>query len=102
MISARISNLVRKNVYARDGYRCALCDSTKGLQIHHAIPRSHGGNDDECNLITLCSVCHAAAHGTRLPEAPDWLTPADIEQACVEYLADLYAGEWWPWRQGEP
>ena len=33
MISANIPNNIRKMVYRRDGYRCALCDSTMGLQM---------------------------------------------------------------------
>lgn len=102
MISASIPNIIRKAVYRRDGFRCALCDSTKGLQVHHAIPRSRGGNNSEYNLITLCSVCHATTHGTRLPEVPEYMDAAELEQACVEYLADLYGPEWWPWRRGQP
>ena len=42
-LSASIPNETRKAVYARDGYRCALCDDTHGLQIHHIIHRSCGG-----------------------------------------------------------
>ena len=67
-LSASIPNETRKAVYARDGYRCALCDDTHGLQIHHIVHRSCGGNDTPCNLITLCWRCHAEAHGTFLPE----------------------------------
>ena len=63
-LSASIPNETRKAVYARDGYRCALCDDTHGLQIHHIVHRSVGGNDTPCNLITLCWRCHAEAHGT--------------------------------------
>ena len=37
MISAGISNATRKAVYKREGYRCAVCDSTKYLQVHHSI-----------------------------------------------------------------
>lgn len=40
MLSAKVSNQTRKAVYARDGYRCALCDSTKYIQIHHLVKRS--------------------------------------------------------------
>ena len=43
MISANLTKEVRKAVYKRDGYTCALCDSPRGLQVHHAIPRSEGG-----------------------------------------------------------
>ena len=62
MISAGISKETRKRVYRRDGYRCALCDSPKYIQIHHVVKRSLGGTDSEQNLITLCADCHALAH----------------------------------------
>ena len=99
MLSANIPNTTRKEVYRRDGYRCALCDSPKGLQIHHAIHRSEGGSNQPQNLICLCWKCHAAAHGSRMPEYPEYVTPEYIEQAVVEYLSDYYAcngQEWYP------
>lgn len=100
MISANIPNLIRKQVYRRDGFRCALCDSQQGLQIHHVVPRSQGGTNDEANLITLCWKCHAVAHGTRLPEYRG-IESGHIVQACIEYLADYYAENgllWNPWK----
>lgn len=101
MISANINNTLRKQIYARDGYRCALCDDTRTIQIHHVIKRSCGGGDHPHNLICLCSNCHALAHGNNLT---DWdVTKDDIEQAIVEYLSDFYAdvGEVWnPYRRG--
>ncbi len=99
MLNANISNEVRRSVYRRDGWRCALCDDTRGLQVHHVVRRSQGGTSYPHNLITLCWKCHAAAHGTVLPGYED-IQPADVAQACVEYLADLYAEEgmlWNPW-----
>lgn len=99
MIGAGISNKRRKMVYHRDGYRCALCDNTKYIQIHHIIQRSRGGSDEMQNLITLCADCHALAHGTDLRGCPD-ATKEDVEQAIVEYMADYYAciGTLWnPW-----
>lgn len=98
MISANIDRKTRKAVYERDHYRCALCDSPKYIQVHHAIPRGQGGSDSMQNLITLCQVCHANAHGDLLD--PHVWTQEDVEQACVVYLADLYAPDWWPWRSG--
>lgn len=95
MISANIPNNIRKMVYRRDGYRCALCDSTMGLQIHHYVHRSHGGTNRPENLICLCWMCHAEAHGTKLPEYGH-MTQEEIEQAIVEYLADFYAPDWYP------
>ncbi len=98
MIGAGLTNARRREVYKRDGWRCALCDSTDGLQIHHVEPRGSGGSDMPENLITLCWRCHAEAHGVRLPDAP--CSPEDIYQACVEYLSDYYAedGPWYPWK----
>ena len=85
MIGAGISTQTRKKVSRRDGFRCALCDSTKYLPI---------------NLVCLCADCHALAHGINLN---DWdATQEDIEQAIVEYLADYYAPDWNPWRKEEP
>ena len=99
MISANIDRATRKAVYERDGYRCALCDSSRYLQIHHAIPRGRGGDRvSPHNLITLCMVCHMQAHGDNLEGMP--FTQADVDQAIVEYLADMYAPAGWPWRDG--
>lgn len=97
MLSANITNHVRKSVYKRDHYRCALCDSPRAIQIHHVIPRSQGGSDKPENLITLCMYCHGAIHGTRWPDMPEWMERRDLEQMAVEYVADYYAGSWWPY-----
>jgi len=96
MISANLTNSTRKAVYRRDGFRCALCDSTDGIQIHHALPRSLGGSNSPMNLVTLCWRCHALAHGTNLYDAPDF-APDDIELAVVEYLSDFYAEQGQVW-----
>ena len=40
-MNANIKSATRREVYRRDGYRCALCDSSQGLQVHHAIPVSY-------------------------------------------------------------
>lgn len=121
MMSAKLSTLGRKMVYKRDGWRCALCDSTKYLQVHHIIKRSQGGSNHHHNLITLCSDCHALAHGMDLRgvlpaigtpgfcpgdyygdviECDDVERDRPIDQAIVEYMADHYASQgivWQPW-----
>lgn len=91
-LSASIPNETRKAVYARDGYRCALCDDTHGLQIHHIIHRSCGGNDTPCNLITLCWRCHAEAHGTWVAERHAVRPPHTAEERYAAYrmLQDEY------------
>lgn len=95
MFSANVPNKVRSAIYRRDGYACALCGDPRHLNIHHVLPRGRMGGNSPYNLIALCRVCHAAAHGTKLVE--DYPFSADdVEQACVEYVSDMYAGEWRP------
>ena len=72
---ANISNEVRRGIYKRDGFRCALCDSTEGLQIHHVIPRGVGGSSSPMNLICLCWRFHNAAHGSMCCDIPKDTTP---------------------------
>lgn len=106
MIGAGISKETRKAIYRREGYECAVCGSTRQLEIHHMIKRSRGGSNKPENLICLCHICHSLIHGDRpMPEAyrrsigP--LREEDVELAAVEYMADYYAEtegrQWWPW-----
>ena len=98
MLSARLSNSMRKAIYRRDGYRCALCDSTYALQVHHYIARGKGGTNSPHNLITLCGHCHARVHGAPFDDAP--ISAEEMEQAVLEYLADYYAEEGHnPWKR---
>jgi ATP-dependent DNA helicase RecQ len=46
----------------RDNNTCVVCDEKDHLNVHHIIPKSHGGTNEVNNLITLCSVHHAAKH----------------------------------------
>ena len=98
MISANIDKATRRRVYRRDGYRCALCDDARHIQIHHVIHRSCGGPECEMNLITLCPRCHLLCHGSDIDRLGR--TVEEMDQACIEYLSDLYAEEgivWSPW-----
>ena len=92
---AKLTNDQRKTIYRRDGWQCAVCGSHQYLQIHHYIPRGQGGADCPHNLITLCSDCHAMAHGINLVGLPD-LTQEEMEQWIVEYLEDMYLERWNP------
>lgn len=99
-MTARIPNHVRREVYRRDGWRCALCDCSRYLQIHHVIPRGKGGSNAVQNLITLCDRCHAAAHGLDLDDTG--ITAADMEQLCLEYVQDYYVDGWYPYAWRSP
>ena len=102
MISASITNALRKSVYRRDHFRCVLCDSTDGLQIHHAIPRGEGGSNSPQNLVSLCWRCHGVIHGGYEWHIGDRITSEEAAQLCVEYLADYYPDDrhvWNPWEK---
>ncbi|MGO9302200.1 MAG: HNH endonuclease [Candidatus Korobacteraceae bacterium] len=53
---------LHEQVLERDSWRCQVCGSMQNLQIHHLKFRSHSGNDEEPNLITLCVECHELVH----------------------------------------
>lgn len=38
--------------------KCCLCKTNKHLTIHHILPRSMGGTNDDENLAVLCYSCH--------------------------------------------
>ncbi len=61
---ATIPPSVRREVLARDGHRCrtAGCGGVRFLDVHHIVPREHGGSNDPDNLITLCCACHRMIH----------------------------------------
>ena len=113
-MTANVNNKIRRQVYERDGFRCALCDSTDVIQIHHIKPRGRGGAHHPMNMITLCWRCHSAAHGSlmmldqyAIESDPDATTDDRIQDMmqqfeldCIQYVADYYAeqGEiWYPW-----
>lgn len=57
----------REAVLNRDNYTCQLCGKKHTrLEVHHIIWRSHGGSDDEYNLIALCEDCHSKVHDGKL------------------------------------
>jgi len=47
-------------ILKRDHFECQApgCKCRRNLQVHHIRWRSKGGGDWECNLLTLCKVCH--------------------------------------------
>ena len=51
-------------VMERDGHKCRMCGTSRGLaDVHHIIKRSQGGTDEMDNLILLCRNCHNKQHG---------------------------------------
>jgi hypothetical protein len=90
MLTANIDLSTRRAVYRRDFFQCICCGATKYLQIHHVVPRSHGGGNDPTNLVTLCWHCHSLAHGDHFPDDPPYMCEQWVVEACADYLVDLY------------
>ncbi len=58
----------RRALFARDGWRCVYCGSTKGrLTLDHVVPRSRGGDSVWENVVTSCAPCNLRK-GNRSPE----------------------------------
>jgi 5-methylcytosine-specific restriction endonuclease McrA len=56
----------RKNLFARDGYRCQYCGQTRPmsqLSLDHVIPRSHGGKTTWENVVCSCMGCNSRKGG---------------------------------------
>jgi hypothetical protein len=59
--SRYIPNLVKEEVFERDGGQCVKCGSTRNLQYDHIIPHSRGGGSKTAaNIQLLCDNCNGA------------------------------------------
>ena len=77
-VRTTVTPRVRRQVFARDHYRCTVpgCRSARNLDIHHIEYQRDGGGHEMQNLTILCSAHHAALHEDRLTiggTAPDAL-----------------------------
>jgi len=46
------------------GGKCAKCGTTENLTLHHIIPLSDGGTDNDDNFMILCEIHQKKFHGT--------------------------------------
>lgn len=51
----------RKEVLARDDWRCVRCGG-RASDVHHLRKRSLERDDRAANLVSLCRGCHAEEH----------------------------------------
>mgnify|MGYP000281159712 FL=1 len=58
----------RKNILARDGYKCQYCGAqSKALTVDHVIPKFRNGLDSWENLVAACKNCNQIK-GEKTPE----------------------------------
>ena len=53
--------LNRRNLWVRDGGRCAYCDTrlkTEEVTFEHVIPLGQGGETHWSNIVCSCSICN--------------------------------------------
>ena len=63
-INARAWARLRRQVFARDGYRCRTCGCAGRLEADHVVPIWRGGAPlDVDNVQALCRSCHFAKTG---------------------------------------
>ena len=55
-----IPSEVRREVWRRDGGRCARCGSRERLEYDHIIPVTKGGSNTARNIELLCETCNRA------------------------------------------
>lgn len=63
---------------------CELCGRKFSLELHHIIPKSMGGTDEEDNLILICGVCHS-----RLTPKRE-LVKHGLKKHAIEYYLRTY------------
>jgi len=66
----REAKFSRRNVYARDHYKCQYCGKrfvSDELTCDHVVPRSRGGKASWNNIVTCCVTCNRRKGG-RTPE----------------------------------
>ena len=54
------SESLKLSVKEKANFTCCWCKDALGkVEVHHIIPRSEDGADDEDNAAPLCATCHS-------------------------------------------
>ena len=57
----KLDRAVYRQVNERDGHCCQVC-GRYGVERHHKVMRSRGGQTTVENVASLCRSCHQRAH----------------------------------------
>ncbi|HEY3997905.1 MAG TPA: HNH endonuclease signature motif containing protein [Candidatus Xenobia bacterium] len=71
-VNRRIPLPTLRALYRRAQGRCEGCGERHGLQVHHVIPISEGGDHSLDNLRLYCRACHDATHHADFDQKPGW------------------------------
>ena len=85
---------VKERILVATARHCCVCHRYKGIKIevHHIVPRAHGGDDTFDNAIALCFDCHADAghYDTTHPRGTRY-SPRELEKAKEQWIAVVAA-----------
>jgi 5-methylcytosine-specific restriction endonuclease McrA len=77
----------KKNVFIRDGFKCAYCGTNKSrLTIDHIIPKSRGGRSNFENCVAACKPCNLAKGGRTPSEVNMFLQKRPSQPTVSEFL----------------
>jgi 5-methylcytosine-specific restriction endonuclease McrA len=77
----------KRNVFVRDGFRCAYCGSRRDrLSVDHIIPRSRGGRTSFENCVAACKSCNLKKGGRTPSEAGMYLRTKAYQPTVSEFL----------------
>lgn len=77
----------KRNVFIRDGFRCAYCGGERvKLTIDHIIPKSRGGGTTFENCVASCRPCNTRKGGRTPSEAKMYLKVKTYQPTISEFL----------------
>jgi 5-methylcytosine-specific restriction endonuclease McrA len=77
----------KRNIFVRDGFRCAYCGNHRDrLSIDHIIPRSRGGKTTFENCVAACKACNLKKGGHTPSEAGMFLRTKAYQPTISEFL----------------
>jgi 5-methylcytosine-specific restriction endonuclease McrA len=77
----------KKNVFIRDGFKCAYCGTHKvRLTIDHIIPKSRGGISSFENCVAACKPCNIKKGHQTPREVNMFLKVRPVQPTISEFL----------------
>ncbi len=77
----------KRNIFVRDGFRCAYCgDHRDRLSIDHIVPKSRGGKTTFENCVSACKTCNLKKGGRTPSEAGMFLRSKAYQPTISEFL----------------
>ena len=77
----------KKNIFARDGFKCAYCGrETEKLTVDHIVPKAKGGKSTFDNCVAACRPCNNRKGDKLCSEAKMWPKVRPYTPTISEFL----------------